>query len=209
VIGRVFVEGHGEVAAAGNLIGRLWAERDAPYVWAPPDRMPKLHLREGVEKAAKVARAQGAAGLLLLRDEDDACPKQTGPQAARWLADLDLPFPSAIVMFYREYEVLFLACIDELAGKPFVDGGRTRPGIPAGTRFEGDLQQVRGVKEWLSKRLGPSRAYKPTLDQLPLTRMLPIETLRSRDVPCFGTLERALDHLATGGPGTVWPPPAP
>ncbi len=50
--------------------------------------------------------------------------------------------------------------------------------------------------------------YKPTLDQLPLTRMIDFQTLRSANIPCFETLERALIFLArnldTGG---VYPPP--
>jgi len=42
----------------------------------------------------------------------------------------------------------------------------------------------------------PKRRCKPTLDQLPLTQMIDFPTIHEADVPCFGTLERALAFLA-------------
>ncbi len=51
--------------------------------------------------------------------------------------------------------------------------------------------------------------YKPTLDQLALTRMIDSSDLRSVGLPAFGTLERALRFLASApAPGAVYPPPA-
>lgn len=56
-----------------------------------------------------------------------------------------------------------------------------------------------GVKEWLSRHFPRNRRYKPTLDQLPMTRMLNFDRLRRAEVPCFGTLERAVTFLDRAG----------
>jgi hypothetical protein len=57
----------------------------------------------------------------------------------------------------------------------------------------------------LSAQFPPNRSYKPTLDQLPLTRLIDFTALRAADLPCFGTLERALVFLAQGSAGAVYP----
>ena len=112
-------------------------------------------------------------------------------------ADGRLPFPTALVLLHPEYEVLFLPCVASMAGKPIVDeSGQQRPGLLPGTAHSGGWETNRGVKEWLSRHFPRGRSYKPTLDQLPMTRMLDLDVLRAADVPCFGTLERALAFLA-------------
>src|SRR6185369_11348109 len=132
---------------------------------------------------------------------DDACPKHKAPSMAQWLRDLQLPFPSAVVLLNPEYEVLFLPCIERMAGKPLRSGPVVRPGLQPGTRWEGAWESRRGIKEWLSAQFPPNRSYKPTLDQLPLTRLIDFDVLRNADLPCFGTLERALSSLAEGSAG--------
>jgi hypothetical protein len=207
VKGYIFVEGHGDVAAAGNLVARLSLDLGIGLVWGAPIRWKNLHREEGVIKAAQYARRRSdVAALLLLRDEDDACPRVRGPAIARILQGLSLPFPSAVVLFHREYEVLFLPCLPSLAGKPLGEGASLRSGILAGTRFDGNWESVRGVKEWLSEHFPSGRTYKPSMDQLPLTRLLDFAVLRAANVPCFGTLERALGFLAAAQSG-VYPAP--
>jgi hypothetical protein len=58
----------------------------------------------------------------------------------------------------------------------------------------------------LTAQFPPNRSYKPTLDQLPLTRLLDFSTLRRADLACFGSLERALRFLDSGEAGGVYPP---
>lgn len=196
--GYILVEGHGEVEAAGNLVSRLWYEAGGTQPWAPPIRWKNLHLKRGIESGVERIRAQEDAGaLLILRDEDDACPKERGPEAASWIAALAPPFPVAVVLLHREYGVLFLPCIATMAGMPLVGpDGQRRPGLLPGTRYEGGWEAKRGVKEWLTQHFPPGRAYKPPVDQLALTRLIDIPTVRAAGVPCFGTLERALAFLA-------------
>jgi hypothetical protein len=145
----------------------------------------------------------------VLRDEDDACPRERAPALAAVARTMGAPFPVAIVLLHREYEVLFLPCVEAMAGQPIVGAdGQRRPGLVAGARYDGDWEAKRDVKGWLTAHFPPGRSYKPTVDQLALTRMIDLATLRAADVPCFGTLERALAFLAAnfGGSG-VYPPP--
>lgn len=209
------VEGHGETRAAGNLIYRLWEDLGLGRLVLndPPARGLSLNTEAGVNKICEIVRRRpDYEGLLLLRDEDDHCPRERGPRTAAWLAAAGLPFPAATVLLHREYEALFLPCLDLMAGRPLADDrGQGRAGLRADARFDGDPQSVRGVKEWLSRHFDGNKSYKPTLDQLPLTRMIDFARLRSADLPCFGTLERALRFLHSPPDGEqqvrVYPPP--
>ena len=208
--GYLVVEGHGEVLAALNLVTRLWKDLQCRDLhWAtPPIRGLALHTREGLLRACRLVRSKGDAELLLiLRDEDDACPRVTGPCASSWVREERLPFPAAVVLIRREFESLFLPCLARMAGKRLVDDrGIERPGIIEGTTFSGDVEALRDAKGWLGKHFPRGFRYKPTLDQLPLTRLLDFGDLRKAAVPSFGTLERALLFLAgEAGGGDVYP----
>lgn len=209
--GYILVEGRGEVGAVDNLIARLWQEAERWHPWAKALRWVNLHQAQGIEKGIGYVRAQGDAGaLLIIRDEDDACPRDRAPAISTHVQRLAPPFPVAIVLMYREYEVLFLPCLEQMAGRPIVGSdGQEREGFVPGTKYEGDWEAKRGVKQWLSEQLPPGRSYKPTVDQLPLTRMMDLAILRAAAVPCFGTLERALAflHENYGNGGRVYPPP--
>jgi hypothetical protein len=206
--GYILVEGHGEVGAVDNLISRLSEDLGLRRVWAPASRWPNLSQLHEIQRGCNVIRTKGnAEALLILRDEDDKCPKELVPSMLEWVRGLRLPFPSAVVLLHPEYEVLFLPCLDRMAGKTLGTGAAARPGLRPGTRWEGSWESRRGIKEWLSDHFPPNRSYKPTLDQLPLTRLIDFDVLRNADLPCFGTLERALGFLAEGGAGEVYPQP--
>ena len=208
--GYLIVEGHGDGRAALNLVHRVWADLGLPYVhWdSQPIRGTSLHTRQGVQRACELLRTKPQCDrALLLRDEDDLCPKDRGPEAAAWIKELQLHFPVAVVLPYREFETWFLPCLPLMAGRPLVTQGIERPGLVAGTTYNGNVEGIRGVKEWLSKHFAGGKAYKPTLDQLPLTQLLDLPTLRAANVPSFGTFERALRFLSAAAPGAVYPPP--
>lgn len=201
--GYVLVEGHGEIEAVPNLLARLSIDLGLELPWSTPLRWKNLHKREGITKGAEYIRSKhDARGFLLLRDEDDECPAAMGPEMAAWLRELKLPFPAAVVLFRPEFEVLFLPCLPEMAGRRLGN----RPGLLAGTHWDSDdWESRRGIKEWLSGHFPRHRSYKPTMDQLPLTRMINLQTVRKAGVPCFGTLERALAFIHQRGAGEVYP----
>lgn len=206
----VLVEGYGEVEAVGNLLTRMSRQLEDHVPWSKPLRWPNLHQWNsprtgGVRKGAEFIRAKGdAAGLLVVRDEDDGCPRELGPALAAELRALGLPFPTAYVLLKPEFEVLFLPCVELMAGRAL----DARPGLRPDTRWDGaHWESRRGVKEWLSNHFAGGRAYKPSIDQLPMTRMIDLDVLARAGVPCFGTLDRALRYLARpeAGPGDVYP----
>jgi hypothetical protein len=208
--GHLVVEGKGETRAALNLITRLWNDLGlAPLHWDDPIRGIALHTRNGVDGAlALVRRKPGVRALLMLRDEDDACPKVTAPAGAGWIASAGLPFPVALVLLRREYETLLLPSLHRMAGVALVDPrGVRRPGVLPGAKYDGDPEAVRDAKGVLTDSYVSGR-YKPNLDQLALTQLVDFDDIRAAGVPAFGTLERALRFLSSrlGQPGT-YPPP--
>lgn len=201
----ILVEGHGEVGAAHNLVTRLSADLEFYLPWAPPLRWKNLHqwqgkVHGGIKAGAEFARGKpDIAALLILRDEDDGCPAEIAPCIADQLRELKLPFPTAFVLLRPEYEVLFLPCLDRM----------TAVGFPSGLSWDGQSWEARrDVKGWLSAQLPRGRAYKPTVNQLEMTRQLDFRALRAADVPCFGSLERGLAFLRqhVGALGQVYPP---
>ena len=203
----VLVEGHGEVEAVQNLVTRISRDCECFHPWSNPLRWPNLHQwesiagRGGILKGINFIRSKhDVGGLLILRDEDDACPKDMAPAMAARLGEMMLPFPVAYVLLHPEYEVLFLPCLEQMTGK-FPDG---RAGLVDGTVWDGATWEARrGVKEWLGKHFPPGRSYKPTMDQAIMTRKIDIEVLRNSDVPCFGSLERGIhmlcEHMDSAG----------
>lgn len=196
------VEGHGEVGAAGNLLNRLAVHLGLPLRWAQPRRAIGLGQVDGMVRAASAYRHDDRCqALLLLRDADDVCPREMAPAIAERLRALQLPFPAAVVLLKPEYEVLFLPGLSRIAGQA-IDG---RPGIRAGSIWTGPWEGRRDVKGQLTARMPPGRAYKPTTDQLALTRMIDLDELAGADVPCFGTLTRAVRFLAEASAGDCYP----
>jgi Domain of unknown function (DUF4276) len=208
-MGRAYlvVEGHGEQDAVRNLATRLWADLGLdPIVWAPPIRGTDVKTHAGVLRSCEILRSHDDCDrALMLRDADDTddCPARSGPETAAWVAAVKLPFPVAVVLTRREYEAWFLACLPAIAGREI------RPGvaIAAGTVFAGDPEEKRDAKRWLTEHYPRGKAYRPTTDQLALTRMLDFAMLRASGVRSFGTLERALRFLAAPGAAGVYPPP--
>lgn len=206
----VLIEGHGEVEAVLNLLTRL-ANELAPTLppFAMPIRVPNIASDEALARYAEFVRAKhDASALIALRDDEDGCPKVDAPALANRLRALNLPFPAAAVLAYREYESLFLPCIEQLAGRELPGPGGSRPGLRADARYEGNFEAKRGVKEWLTTQMPSGRTYKPTVDQLPLTRMVDFAVVRDKGLAWFGSLERALTFLVAnlGKPTMAYPP---
>jgi hypothetical protein len=197
---RVFltVDGQGDKAAAPSLLSRLWNHLalSETVAWLPA-RIPGVNTPDRFGRAAGVAESKRADALVILTDMDDGCPKDEAPRMAEWLRERQLPFPSAVVLLYREYETLFLPCVNLMAGRKLVDErGVQREGLRDDVRWVGtDYQKKRGVKEWLTTGFPEGRIYKETMDQVALTRMLDFSVLEASGLPCFGSLVRALRFL--------------
>ena len=208
----MLVEGHGESDAVLNLLNRLASEcAPALLPFGAPIRVPGISRDDSLLRYLELVRAKhDAHAVIALRDNEDGCPKQDAPRIAALFAEKNMPFPAALVMAYREYESLFLPCIDVMAGRDLDGIAGTRPGLRADATFEGDdYEGVRGVKEWLTRQMPRGRSYKPTIDQLLFTRMVDFDIVRRKRLPWFDSLNRALQFLANhlGEIGAVYPPP--
>jgi hypothetical protein len=204
------VEGEGDKNAMPLLLARLATDLGLPLPVL--DRNLKLPTGNLIERNRKIevyTRNAGLDALLVIHDDEDGCPKKDAPAQADALRALRLPFPTALVLMYREYETIFLPSIATLAGAELKDErGVPRKGLLPGTVFpDQDFERPRGVKEWLSKRMAPGRTYKETVDQLSMTRLLDFDAIRRSGLPCFGSLERALRFLVAnqGQRGAVYP----
>ena len=208
--GFVVVDGHGDKLAAPNLLARLWDDLKLPAMhWDEPIRIAGPNTGKRYESIANHTRTRRIDALLVLTDEDDDCPRERAPEYGQWLREARLPFPAAVVLLHREYETLFLPCVDIMAGRPLQSvRAFPLPGLRPDTEFPGtDYERIRDVKGWLTRNFTSRRTYKETVHQLLLTRLLDFSRLRSSGLPCFGSLERALHFLADhkGERGVVYP----
>ncbi|WP_380161777.1 hypothetical protein [Kineococcus sp. R86509] len=206
----VTVEGHGEVAAAASLVSRVLKAQGSAAVFpsVPTPVRFKIDAPGQLETACEYARSKRPAGLLITSDWEDGEPCHDAPRLAARIRGLDLPFPAAIVLFFREYETLAISVADKLSGKE-LQVAKTRPVTLADAKPLPDPEVPRDAKGWVGKNLMGGRSYKPTLHQLPLTRLMQPADLRAADLPSFRRLERALNHLvrhAQAGTSGVYPP---
>lgn len=216
----VVAEGHGETEAIGNLIMRIAKADDLvlPHIPASGGVIRRTILTPGsLGDACRLAASKGATALLLTRDADnDAqddqhgdCPKVRAPEMADWVRDVKLGFPAAVVLFRWEYESMFLAGLESIVGVPLKGpDGIERPGIEVGAAFHGDPDQApRGAKEWLTDHMPRRVSYKPTTDQLAMTRLLDLDSPRLNELSSFRRLRRALRFLAENQtvPRSVYP----
>lgn len=210
-------EGEGEEQALPSLVFRL---RDHLGLHLP--HMPKngnwrksLVTKTQVRGACEQVRAHASCeALLLTRDADlkdrpyADCPKDAAPEMADWVRELELPFPTAVVLFYKEYETLFLAGAEGMAGKDVVNQrNRVVSTMPAGVIAHPSPEHPLDAKGWVRANL--VEGYKPTLFQTSLTRLLDFEVMEASSLSSYRRLVSALTFLSENlsVTGAVYPRP--
>src|SRR5258706_12428867 len=110
------VEGQGDVDAVPLLLRRL---RDEAQAWglevAKPHRKPrgKLVKKDFLQSAVQLAGlTPDCAGILILFDADDDCPKNLAAVLEEWAQEVAGGKPCVVVVANREYEAWFLASIE-------------------------------------------------------------------------------------------------
>jgi len=196
------VEGQGDVDAVPLLLRRL---RDEAQAWglevAKPHRKPRKQLvkKEFLQIAVQLAGlTPDCAGILILFDADDDCPKDLAPVLEGWAQEVAGGKPCVVVVANREYEAWFLAGIEALRGKA---------GILPEAASHPDPESPRDAKGELEKRMPYGATYAPTADQAPLTAHLDLESAYRR-CRSFRKLVSAFGVFATaaGVAPAVWPP---
>jgi hypothetical protein len=187
------VEGQGEVEALRILIEKKLIDWKRQQVTIAS--LKNVHGRHnltkdgGLELFLERARREVCNGVLVLLDADKDCAARLARELAARARRLRLPFPVAVVCAKCEFEAWFLASLETIAG---------HVGIPAGIRFQGDVENKRGAKEWLSDQMPEGRIYKETQDQASMTHWLDPELVRAQS-RSFRRLEHAILELLEEG----------
>jgi len=198
------VEGQGEETAVPLLLRRL---RDEAELWelevgrAIRQRRTQLVKKATLQAAVRIAAVrEDCAGILVLFDADDDCPKECAPTLEACAREAASGKPCAVVIANREYEAWFLAGMEAL-------WGRCR--IAPGAVSHPDPESVRGAKEELERHMPPGASYSPPVDQAKLTAHLDFERAY-RKCRSFRKLVKAFGALAAalGAVPTAWPPAA-
>jgi len=204
----ILVEGHGEVEAASKLVSKICFNLEYSKVHiAKAIRTANLHKPDSLIRSIKTFQYKpNVDGLLIIKDEDDKCPKVEAPKIATVLKGNPMPFPISYHLMYREFETLFCAYLNEFKGKTITHL------ITGEIKFKDDIvapqnpEAKRDAKKLITESFQGGRVYKPTVDQLTLTQALDISVLRSLNLPCYGTLERCIIHLVENkGKFSVYP----
>ena len=198
------VEGQGDEAAAPILLRRLSMEAEAWNVRiARPHRRRRSQLarKADLQTAVRVALLTPAcAGILILFDADDDCPRERAPKLEAWAREAARQIPCAVVMADREYEAWFLAAIESLRGKA---------GVSTDAVAHPEPETPRNAKRELKQRMNSGR-YLDTVDQAPLTANFDLAAAwrhcRSfrKLVGAFGFLLDAADVRPARWPPAAW-----
>ena len=201
------VEGAGEVSALPELLRRLLHDQER-YDWkilTPKNArgIGGLTKQNGIERYIQFARKEpDCGGILVLIDGDAFYALSPGtrpqdncsPALAKLLAqrvETLKPDTSVVVVVVRwEYESLFLASLETMAGKRI----KGLPGLPDCIRFEGDVEEMRDPKRWIRDHFPPERTYSETRDQVAMTTMLDFDLLENRS-RSFRRLKNALNQI--------------
>lgn len=200
----LIVEGDGEVDAVPSLLTKI-LRTEQMWDWFADDRPIRVgnphNLKRKLEQYLRLAAGRkDCAGILILLDLDEGCPVHEARALADQVRELQLPYPVAIVLAYREYETWFLASLDTVVGQG---------DLPAGLVYQGDVEARRGVKEWLQAQMPAGRGYKETVDQRRFTALIDLDLAAQRS-RSFRRLLDAVEELVqvgnVGQPGYVTPP---
>jgi hypothetical protein len=194
------VSGHGEVEAVPVLIRRI-ARQVIPGTAVTLDpvlRIPEAHLlKEGelerqVERAARKMHGRGGILILIDCDHDGGCPAREGPALARRARSARGDMEISVVLAKKEYEAWFIAAAESLRGQC---------GLPQDLAGDLNPEDIRGAKEWLSRRMPRNRRYAETTDQAVLTSIFDMRAARRADsfAKCYREIVRLLTVLAWEG----------
>jgi hypothetical protein len=177
------------VEALPILLRRLLHQRYQRYgveIAKPKKAGSSGKLIKELERFLRYAAITPQCGsILVLIDADDKCPKELAESLASRSKALGLSKPTAIVCAKCEYETWFLASLNTIRG---------RAAISETARFRGEVESLRGAKEWLSDQMPPDRTYKETTDQASLTSLIDL-SLAHANSRSFRRLCHAVEQL--------------
>ncbi len=160
-----------------ELLRRVLSERLGRYdigVLKPKMGKGKGGLIKRFENLTRYAElTDGCAGILVLLDADDDCPKDLGIELANRACATAVNIPTVVVCAKREYESWFLASDKD---------------------FQGDAEVYNGAKQWLNRRVAAGLTYKETKDQVRFSASMDMDAAYEAS-RSFRRLCNAVDEL--------------
>ena len=189
------VEGDGDADALPELVVRILQEKYNRYdvfVLHGKTKVVKTNGRQNLEKKLDkfLGHAQNkpkCGAILVLVDADSDCPVALAQQLSQRCDQIGTRYPVQIVCAYRSYESWFLASLNTVKG---------RHGIPNTAAPLDDPEAVPKPKQWLSDQMPSGQAYKETIHQASLSRVIDLD-LACRNSRSFRRLCHALEQLVS------------
>ncbi len=145
----------------------------------------------GLEKFIRYAAITPECGaILVLVDADDDCSVEWAQRISVRCDQLGVNVPIEIVCAVREYEVWIIASLDSMRGNSM----RGSSPFKEDASFDGEIESLSGVKEWIRRQFPPGRTYKETTDQPSLTALIDIPLAHSNS-RSFRRLCHAVEEL--------------
>jgi len=185
------VEGEGEVQAVRSLLHKIIGWESYVDIPRPKNANGRNNLIKegGLEKFLQLAKTEPKCdGVLALIDADEDCAANLAKELAARAEKLRLPFPVAVVCAKCEYEAWFLASLETIRGSC---------DIPDDAKFEGNVEEIQGVKGWLTRQMPKGKIYRETHHQVRMTELLDPTRVRMRS-RSFRRLEHAIQELING-----------
>lgn len=197
------VEGDGELDAVPVILRRILYENFQVFDWEI-GRPKKAHslpaFRQKLSNFIQYAQMEPAAThILIVIDLDDGCPKEEVRRLTEEIRQTNPKIPVLVVLAHREYEAWFLASMSSLAGKD---------NLPQNAFFEGDVEGIRGVKEWLTRQMPPGKTYKETTHQPAWSATMDIGAATLERSRSFRRLVHAVEEILTRPASPVFVSPA-
>ena len=190
------VEGYGEVEAVPVLIRRIASEVDPSLdtdilhpIRVPANRLKKQgELERTVDLAVRKLGGKGGVLILIDCDWDNCCPRWDAPDLLDRARSTRPDAPISLVLAYREYEAWFIAAVESIKNKlPLVEAGEPTS----------NPEEIRGAKEWLSRRMPQNQPYVETIHQPSLTAVFDMQAARRTNSfdKCYREIVGMIDHL--------------
>ncbi len=187
------VEGDGDADALPELMARILREKYNRYdvvVLQGKTKVVKANGRRNLEK--KLDKFLGHAqnkpecrAILVLVDADSECPVTLAQQLSLRCVEIGTKSPVQIVCAHRSYESWFLASLNTIKG---------RHGISNSAVLLDDPDAVRNPKQWLGDQMPSGQAYKETVHQASLSRVIDLD-MACQNSRSFRRLCHALEEL--------------
>ena len=200
------VEGQGEVSAMPVLLRRLIHDHASCYgveIGSPIRRKAYEFTREdAVKKAVLLAAMQtDCAGIIVVFDGEDICPKEWGPQIQAWCQQAARNVPCQVVIAYREYETWFLSSVESLRGQSGIARDAVAPDDP---------ERKRDAKGEIDRLMPSGSSYSPTVHQASFSAVFDLRQAHQRNrsfrklTKCVGQLLADMNQPLPEWPPTGW-----